>query len=155
MEKRYLGSHSVIGFILLLNLGGKYLDIPPHILCTRYILLLEFSTGDTLALLSRQSNPLRWQLLVFHVSQHKSPLPLHTPPCAPRLPPWTFPVFAETHNQWWRTENARNLALWQDKLWQMRGRTQSIHSFFLPPVDYLLDNSFMESLWGHQGTNEH
>lgn len=35
-----------------------------------------------------------------------------------------------------------NVDKWAEKTW-------SINSFSLPLVDYLLDNSFMEPLWGH------
>ena len=54
MEKRYLGTYSVTGCILLLNLRGEYLGIQSHILCACYILSLGFSMWDTLVLLSRQ-----------------------------------------------------------------------------------------------------
>ena len=54
MEKRYVGSYNVTGFILLLNLGGEYQGIQSHILCACYILLWGFRMWDTLVLLSRQ-----------------------------------------------------------------------------------------------------
>lgn len=66
MERKSLRKLQCTGFILLLYLGGDYLDTQSQGLCICYVLLLGFSIWDTPALLSRQ-----------RMSQ--ATLPLHMP----------------------------------------------------------------------------
>lgn len=70
-DKRNIGSYNIIGF----NLIGEYLDVQFNILCTCYILLFGLDTPIlTLALPSRQRNPLGWWPSIQHIPVSPDPL---------------------------------------------------------------------------------